>query len=288
MVAVVPVHYRPPDDDYRLDIELVDATELRARVSSDPLRGFERIDFQRFIYVRSGSYTHVVDFETHELVDRSCLMISPGQVHRFGPPSDWTGWMLIVSGHLVSDDTRELPAHVRLDRELDGAVSELFERMEADATLDVNRQRLVQLLALQTAVLVGRLALGVSAATTSGLVDPTLLSRYRDYRAAVDAEYRRWHLVAPYARGLGCSPKSLNRACRAVADVSAKDVVVARIVLEAKRRLALADDTVAAISQQLGFDEATNFVKYFRRETGTTPTAFRASVHEPDSSDDDS
>ena len=91
----------------------------------------------------------------------SCLMISPGQVHRFGPPSDWTGWMLIVSGHLVSDDTRELPAHVRLDRELAGAVSELFDRMEADARLPVDRQRLVQLLALQTAVLVGRLALGV-------------------------------------------------------------------------------------------------------------------------------
>ena len=281
MVDVVPVHYRPHDDAYRLDIELIDAPDLQARVASDPQRGFERIDFQCFIYVRSGSYTHIVDFETHELADRSCLMISPGQVHRFGPPSDWTGWMLIVGGHLVPDDTRDLPAHVRLDRELAGAVAELFERMEADARLAVDRQRLVQLLELQTAVLVGRLALGVSAATSSQLVDPTLLSRYREYRTAVDDEYRRWHLMAPYAHRLGCSAKSLNRACRAIADVSAKDVIVARIVLEAKRRLTLADDTVAAISQQLGFDEATNFVKYFRRETGTTPTAFRDSVREP-------
>lgn len=282
MVDVVPVHYRPHDDAYRLDIELVDAPELRARVAFDPHREFERIDFQCFVYVRSGSYTHVVDFETHELVDHSCLMISPGQVHRFGPPTDWAGWMLIVSGHLVADDTRDLPTHVRLDRELAEAVTELFDRMEADATLPVDRQPLGQLLALQTAVLVRRLALGATAATSSQLVDPSLLWRYRDYRAAVDDEYRRWHLVAHYARSLGHSARSLNRACRAVADVSAKDVIVARIVLEAKRRLALADDTVAAISRQLGFDEATNFVKYFRRETGTTPAAFRASVHEPD------
>lgn len=81
-----------------------------------------------------------------------------------------------------------------------------------------------------------------------------------------------------YAHRLGCSSRSLNRACRAIADVSAKDVIVARIVLGAKRRLALTDDPVAAISQQMGFDEATNFMKYFRRETGTTPTAFRASL----------
>ncbi|MGA9276188.1 AraC family transcriptional regulator [Ilumatobacter sp.] len=283
MLDVVPVRYRPPDDAYRLDIELVPAAELRARVAADRQRGFERIDFQCFVYVRSGSYTHVVDFETHELTEHSCLVISPGQVHRFGPPSDWTGWMLIVSGHLVSDDTRELPAHVRLDRELGGAVAELFDRMDSDAKLLADRQRLVQLLALQTAVLVGRLALGASGTTTSRLVDPTLLSRYRDYRAAVDDGCRRWHLVAPYARSLGCSAKSLNRACRAIADVSAKDVIVARIVLEAQRRLALSDDTVAAISRQLGFDEATNFVKYFRRETGMTPTAFRASVRQPDS-----
>lgn len=282
MVDVLPVRYRPPDVAYRLDIELVPAPDLRARVASDSQRGFERIDFQCFIYVRSGSYTHIVDFETHDLAERSCLMISPGQVHRFGPPSEWTGWMLIVSGHLVSDDTRELPAHVRLDRGLAGAVAELFDRMEADARLLVDRQRLAQLLTLQTAVLVGRLALGVSAPITSQLVDPTLLSRYRDYRAAVDDEYSCRHLVALYAHSLGCSAKSLNRACRAVADVSAKDVIVARIVLEAKRRLALADDSVGALSQQLGFDEATNFVKYFRRETGTTPTAFRASVRQRD------
>lgn len=282
MVDVVPVYYRPPDDAYRLDIELVDAPELRVRVASDPHRGFERIDFQCFIYVRSGSYTHVVDLETYELADHSCLMISPGQVHRFGPPSDWTGWMLIVSGHHVSDATRELPAHIRLSREHAGAVAELFERMAADATLSVDRQRLMQLLALQTAVLVGRIALGVDAATANRLDDPTLLSRYRDYRAAVDAEYHRWHLVAPYARSLGCSAKSLNRACRAIADVSAKEVIIDRIVLEAKRLLALTDDTVGAISQQLGFDETTNFIKYFRRETGTIPTAFRASVRQPD------
>jgi AraC-like DNA-binding protein len=282
MVDVVPVRYRPHDDAYRLHIELIDAAELRARVASDPHRGFERIDFQCFISVRSGSYTHVVDFETHELVGGSCLVISPGQVHRFGPPSNWTGWMLIVSGHLVADDTHELPAHVRLDHEAAGAVAELFDRMDADAKLPVDRQQLGQLLEIQTAVLVSRLALGVSAATTHQLVDPNLLRRYRDYRSAVDDGYRRWHLVAPYAHTLGCSARTLNRACRAIADVSAKDVIVARIVLEARRRLALTDDTVAAVSQQLGFDEATNFVKYFRRETGTTPSAFRASVREYD------
>jgi len=32
---------------------------------------------------------------------------------------------------------------------------------------------------------------------------------------------------------------------------------------------------VSTIADQLGFDEATNFVEFFRREAGWTPGAFR-------------
>ena len=83
-VEVTPVVYQSHDDAYRLDVEVIDAQELRTRVASDPQRGFERVDFQCFLFVRSGNYTHTIDFETHECVAGSCLLIGPGQVHRFG------------------------------------------------------------------------------------------------------------------------------------------------------------------------------------------------------------
>jgi AraC-like DNA-binding protein len=208
-------------------------------------------------------------------------VIGPGQVHRFGPTSDWDGWMLIVGTHLVPVLIQDLPTHVRMPREHADAVAELFARMRSDAGLSAERLRLGQLLALQASVLVGRLALGAAGSEAERLIDPVLLSRYKDYRAAIENEFRRSHLVAPYAPSLGCSPKSLTRACRAAADVPAKRVIVDRIVLEAKRLLARSADPVEAISCDLGFDEATNFVKFFRRETGMTPTAFRTAIRHP-------
>jgi AraC-like DNA-binding protein len=81
--------------------------------------------------------------------------------------------------------------------------------------------------------------------------------------------------VARYASLLGCSEKSLSRATYAVAQMSAKTLLVDRLVLEAKRMLAHSSSPVGAIALDLGFDEATNFVKFFRRETGMTPGAFR-------------
>jgi AraC-like DNA-binding protein len=81
--------------------------------------------------------------------------------------------------------------------------------------------------------------------------------------------------VAQYAKRLGCSQRSLNRATIEVAQTSAKSMLSQRIVLEAKRLLAHSALPVARIAEELGFDEATNFVKFFRREAGITPGAFR-------------
>jgi AraC-like DNA-binding protein len=47
-------------------------------------------------------------------------------------------------------------------------------------------------------------------------------------------------------------------------------------MLEAKRQLAVTSDSVESIGLSLGFSEATNFVKFFRRVSGDTPAAFRS------------
>ena len=279
-VEIVPVRYQPHDDSYPLDVEVLDAEELRTRVASRPARGFERVDFQNFLFVRSGTYSHTVDFETHHCTEGSCLLIGPGQVHRFGPPSDWDGWILIVSPHHVPATVELLPTHIRTRGTLSAAIAELFGRMTADAAMRISPERLGELLSLQAQVLVGRLALGDTASAANHLIDPAVLQRFREYRLAVDQEFRRWHLVAPYARHLACSTKSLNRACQAASNVTAKRVIVERLVLEAKRLLAHSGDTAARISAELGFDEPTNFAKFFLRETGTTPGRFRDAVRQ--------
>ena len=276
--SVVPVRFQSHDPAYRLGVEVLDATELRSRVDAVADRGYERADFQSFLFVRSGSYTHAVDFELHECRAGACLLIRPGQVHRFGPQSDWDGWILIAAPQHVPDSVVHLPQHIRLDRDLASAVSELLHRTASDARLPMDTNRLDGLLALQTRVLASRLALGDANRERTQLIDPMVLERYRGFRSTVEREFRRWHLVGPYARHLGYSPKTLDRACRAATAMTAKRVIVERIVLEATRLLAHSQLPVAAISVELGFDEATNFVKYFKRETGTTPHQFRAEL----------
>jgi AraC-like DNA-binding protein len=131
------------------------------------------------------------------------------------------------------------------------------------------------LLRSQVQSLLMRLWLDAAASEADQRIEPVVLRRYRRFRAAVERDFMRWHGVATYADRLGCSQKSLTRAALDVSDRTAKAVITDRLVLEAKRLLAHSLLPVAGIGDQLGFGEATNFVKFFRRETGLTPGDFR-------------
>jgi AraC-like DNA-binding protein len=91
----------------------------------------------------------------------------------------------------------------------------------------------------------------------------------------VEKTFWKWHRVADYANPLGCSEKSLARAAMEVAGVNAKAFITSRINLEAKRLLGHTALSIALIGERLGFEDPTNFVKFFKREVGCTPGEFR-------------
>ena len=64
--------------------------------------------------------------------------------------------------------------------------------------------------------------------------------------------------------------QTLTRATTGVAGITAKAFIASRINLEAKRLLAHTSSSVATIADSLGFDDPSNFVKFFKRETGCT------------------
>ncbi|HNH36489.1 MAG TPA: AraC family transcriptional regulator, partial [Rhodocyclaceae bacterium] len=54
------------------------------------------------------------------------------------------------------------------------------------------------------------------------------------------------------------------------------DLVQARLLLEARRRLVYIAAPVSLLAYELGFQDPAYFCRVFKRATGMTPTAFRA------------
>jgi AraC-like DNA-binding protein len=276
------VHYEPPAG-YGLDVELYRDPELRKRARD--IRGrLERIDFHVLLYTTRGGYQHVVDFEPFQCRAGSLLLLRPGQIHRFGNIENLRGWLLIFRAELLppnaanldfnlASELESLPTHVTVAPRTRASIEETLQRMAADAKGPASAARNALLLSQMQSVMTRVYLESEASASPPG--DKITIERFQRFRAAVEREHHRWHSVRSYARHLGCSERSLTRAARAITAKSAKEYLSERIVLEAKRLLAHTTAPVARISDELGFDEPTNFIKFFRNTAGVTPGAFR-------------
>ena len=74
---------------------------------------------------------------------------------------------------------------------------------------------------------------------------------------------------------MGKSIKQLNRVARENTGKTVKELIDDRLILECKRLLAFSHHSICDISTILGFDEATNMTKFFKRHTNITPKQFR-------------
>lgn len=287
--SIQQVPFNPPAGQ-TLDVEVLDADQWRKRLFLLPehFSTPSRLEFYQFVLVTRGSFRHSVDFISSRTSAHSLLLMHPGQVQRFEPNRAWDGWVIIfrpeayqLSAHLreqphmlVSLD--ELPLQWQLASAERDAYAEILRRTAIDTAASDGSALALAMLRAQLQALLLRIMRTVTQAASQEVIGTASLQRhFTSFRRAVEQHYREWHQLSQYARLLGMTEKTLGRATLAVAGITAKAYLSQRIALEAKRLLAYADWPVARVAEQLGFDEPTNFVKFFRREAGASPREFR-------------
>ncbi|GAA0389006.1 AraC family transcriptional regulator [Streptomyces luteireticuli] len=240
----------------------------------------------------------MVDFVPQPCAPRRLLHIRPGQVQRF--PADPTGRPAELDAVLVLF-TAAFPPRLPLTASLldgfgpagwtlspgdyealDRALSEIaaeyhtVDNPREDADADLTVQLLRQLLG---AVLLRLARLPhpdrAASAAPGGEV-------FRAFRYELERSFAVTRSVQRYAARTGYSPRTLTRACQAATGRTAKQLIDARVALEAQRLLVHTELPVATIGRTLGFSEPTNFGKFLIRETGHTPGGFRTSQRRPD------
>ena len=127
---------------------------------------------------------------------------------------------------------------------------------------------------LALAVELGR-ALPAASPDASPATGERALLHVRRLRALVESRFREQPTLVALAAEIGITPTQLNRACHQVLGHSALGVLHARLMLEAQRDLAYTTLSVKQIALGLGFGDAAYFTRFFSREAGMTPTAWR-------------
>lgn len=288
---ITNIGFNPPSNT-RLEVEALSIEELRRRAPAEHFKKLQRADFYRLIGVLEGHTTPMVDFSSFAAQAGDWLLVCPGQVFRYDFSRPWSGWLLVFRPDTLSatgparvaDDfdllrrVEDLACHHSLDRESHMWMHRSLQQLQHDGTQTVDVPLRNELLRLQLRSTLLRLSMWQSADVGTGVENRVKLANFRRFRKLLDANFAKHHQVQHYAHTLGMSEKTLSRVCLAAKGVPAKALINQRLVLEAKRLLAHSTRAVQAIGQDLGFDEATNFVKFFRKQAGMSPLSFRQEV----------
>lgn len=281
--ALPTVVFRP---DLPLELELTSIRRVLAGQSPSLLVP-SRAAFYHVIWVQQGQATHTVDFEPVTLAPGSMLFVGPQRVHTFDLAADYEGQLLLFTDSFFARsgaDTRFLHTTILFQDLLDIPVVQtadatptfatLFGQLAAELAqapdpyqLPVLHNLLHNLLLLAERA---RRQQGFRPLASGPDLDYTML-----FRDLVEQQFHAVRAVRTYAAQLNVAEKRLGQATSKLLGKLPKELIDERVTLEAKRLLVHTRASIKEIGFELGFDEPTNFVKFFRRQAGLTPVEFR-------------
>jgi AraC-like DNA-binding protein len=267
----------------RLGVEVMSFSYLFKRTTVRALSRPERVHFYMLMLITQGRGRHTVDCVTAPLSPGSLVLVRPGQMQQWHPDRRYAAQIVMFDPNALEPATLAMagvarlegcPSVLRLPRASAAAVLADIDAMKGEIRRyagDPVDAGLIQSLLM---VLLSRVT-RCGARDAGGAAPLPIPGAHRLFLRMLESRFRREHRVYGYARLLGYSTSTLNRACSIAEGRSAKSIIDRRIALEAQRLLIHSRATLVEISHHLGFSEPTNFVKFFARVTGRKPESFR-------------
>jgi AraC family transcriptional regulator, transcriptional activator of pobA len=280
--------YGDPPDDQAFDFVHIETISSRSSVHDWTIRAHRHRNlFQILLIARGGGEmtfeTQVIPFEAP-----AAIIVPATIAHGFRfRPETTEGWVLTFtedvarglgerSGEAISalralaaDPVVPLSGEDEVDR-----IGRLCADLHEERFLARPGYRLAMrgYLAL-IAIGVARLAASRARTGASTLVpaDPTVDA----LRYLVEEHFRRERQLSFYAGKLAMTPDRLNDHVKRAAGVTAGHLIRQRVLTEAKRQLVFTNQAIHEIAYDLTFADPSHFARFFRKQTGTTPQAFR-------------
>lgn len=237
-------------------------------------------DFFIVILFERGEGVHIVDFEEHAIGNRQIHMVFPEQVHQWEMKSETMGYQLMISREWFEIFLSSLRFSASYYQKhpvfgvSEKVYRELLQEFRAIQQALNEKEVFWELIQIRTQ-LIG-LMLSKTVEMTFGDVENyhanPIISKFR---TLVDVHFKEERSVSFYAEKLNVTANYLNVLCRKNLKIAASSLIQDRILLESKRLLKGSEMTVKDIVYELGFYDHASFSKFFKAQTGISPTQFR-------------
>ncbi|MFV0141121.1 AraC family transcriptional regulator [Empedobacter falsenii] len=267
--------------------ELFSIDRFRGYVDSNPhLQEVHSHNYYHLVYFTEGSGEHLIDFEKFEAKSGTMYFMKPGQVHQWYFKEEYDGFVVnffdnffdwiginssilqkfrFLQSILVKDHV------VEISPDLQEKIASYFEEMINENQENNQFSNLkIGFHLMNLFIDIERSLEGVNIKTSD--YQSVLLD---NFQTLIEQNFKSKKLPKEYAELLYITPNHLNALCKDVLATSAGELIRSRIVLEAKRLLVNKEISVTEIAYLLNFQDASYFVKFFKKYTEFTPEQFR-------------
>lgn len=252
----------------------------------DPFRP-HRIRFYAILFILEGEGKHFVDFKSYDYKKGSIIFIAKDQVQAFQTNDEREAYFLLFTenfierGSLSSNLMQELSLYnyhlyspvINLEADQMNIFKSLVNRIkkEYDAPDDNLTEEIIQSSL--------KIFLGLSERVRKKNQSTLSVSKYQiefnQFQNLLNKHLFNSRQVQFYANEMGMSTKKLNRITQELMNKPVKTYINDSLILEIKRFLMNTSLSIKEISYKTGFEDPTNFVKYFKKYTELTPIDFR-------------
>lgn len=243
-------------------------------------------NFYVAILFTRGSGIHEVDFSTYDVTPGSLFFLNPGQTHHWELSDDVAGYVFLhtqsfydlqytqntINQFPFFYSMHNLPCLYIAGNELltiEKLFIQIYEENEIDESL--KKQKIISLINL---VYIESTRIYLNLNPVDSKNKNTYYVKFRQLEQLVEEHYKTEKSPSAYATMLNMSPKHLNRIAQAVIGKTVTDVILERVLLEAKKELVLQQKNFNEIAYALGYEDYAYFSRLFKKKTNETPSAF--------------
>ncbi|HEY8896460.1 MAG TPA: helix-turn-helix domain-containing protein [Niastella sp.] len=250
---------------------------------NDLVHDLHKHSFFFVLALQQAKGIHEIDFIQYEAHDNAVFIVRPGQVHRLELSADSTGFLMEF------DHTFYQPQHSITSRRWRKAVNK--NHCEAEAARFLKLQSILRSIMNEHSTKQEGYAEAIKAHLDLFFIEYTRQShnpgviannangymheRFDEFMQLLEANIGVMKNVSQYAGLLNLSLYQLNAITKSAVGKTVSDLINEQIILEAKRHLLATPDQIKDIADHLGYEDTSYFIRFFKKQTGSSPEAFR-------------
>lgn len=247
-----------------------------------------QLKFYNLIFFTEGSGRHFIDFNWYPVQQNSLVYLTKDQINAFEFSEKLKGYCIIFTEEYFVDSFSNLTDDFvfRLfNPELFSPILQISQNSDFLSYFNLLLKEYRNSSSFNHKIIIDSLltiliskAENLKQNMTFHISDSSKIILYQNFISLIEKNLTKSRSANFYAKELAISYKHLNTICKELINKTAKNVIDDFIILQAKRNLINSTTNSSELAYKLGFEDPTNFTKYFKKSTGLTPKSFIKSL----------